>query len=296
MNKKANRRAFFVCILICLMYLSVAMKVPERVNFKRVLHGQRKMPASMTIYTERNRDVAGSETVKEKVPQKTEVRASGKGAIGPATSDTQIEPSFFISVPLVCLAIKAKLIEKDGLISAGKSGYNSISWKSPVDILNDRDEEGLRNISKTIDTKQVLFLLKKEGIVLEKGLTAEEIMLGKGYFIEKKKLLSLYDNSVSAEYDRLFPFVLDGTGITKQNGSFVFVAMKGYEKKQSAREGEEWQMPNLVNLPMRVALEKLAAHTTKIRIYGSGTVSEQSPKPLERATGETECVIYGRTR
>jgi hypothetical protein len=47
---------------------------------------------------------------------------------------------------------------------------------------------------------------------------------------------------------------------------------------------------------MRIALERLAAHTTKIRIYGSGTVSEQSPRPFERTTGETECSVYGRTR
>ena len=296
MNKKANRRAFFVCILMCLMYLSVAMKVPERVNFKRVLQGQRKIPASMTTYTERNRDRSAPETAPETAPQKATVRASGKDPAGPVPGDTQMEPSFFMSVPLVCLAIKAKLLEKDGLISAGKSSYNSDSWKKPVDILNDRDEEGLRNISKTIDVKEVLFLLKKEGITLEKGLTAEEIMLGRGYFVEKKKLLSLYNNSVSAEYDRLFPFVLDGTGIAKRNGSYEFVAMKDDIKKQSARGTQEWQMPNLMNLPMRVALERLAAHTTKVRIYGSGTVSEQSPRPFERTTGETECIVYGRKR
>jgi hypothetical protein len=300
MNKKANRRAFFVCILICLMYLSVAVKIPERVNFKRVLQGQRKTPASMTVYTEKNKDRAAPVTAPETTLRRATVRTSGKDAGGPVPGDTRMEPSMepslFMSVPLVCLAIKARLIEKDGLISAGKSSYNSASWKKPVDILNDRDEEGLRNISKTIDVKQVLSLLKKEGITLEKGLTAEEIMLGRGYSVEKKKLLSLYNNSVSVEYDRLFPFVLEGTGIVRRNGFFEFIAMKDDIKRQAVKEAPEWQMPNLMNLPMRIALERLAAHTTKIRIYGSGTVSEQSPRPFERTTGETECSVYGRTR
>jgi hypothetical protein len=162
--------------------------------------------------------------------------------------------------------------------------------------LYDRDEEGLRNISKTIDVKQVLFLLKREGITLEQGLTAEEVMLGKGYLVEKKKLLSLYNNSVPAEYDRLFPFVIEGTGIVRRGGLVEFIAMKDDMKRKSVKEVPDWQMPNLLNLPMRVALEKLAAHTTKVKIYGSGTVSEQFPRPLERTTGERECIIYGRRR
>jgi hypothetical protein len=54
-------------------------------------------------------------------------------------------------------------------------------------------------------------------------------------------------------------------------------------------------MPNLVNLSMRDAIEKLALHTSKIKVYGSGSVVEQNPKAFERTRGETECVIYGRT-
>jgi hypothetical protein len=303
MNKKANRRAFFVCILVCLMYLSVAAKLPERVSFKRIFHyQQRETPASMAIYTEKKRDRAMPETWPEKAPKEVVktgqkvVRTSQGDASGHAPDEAHMEPSLFMSVPLVCLAIKAKLLEKDGLISAGKSSHNIASWKKPVDILNDRDEEGLRNISKTIDVKQLLFLLKGEGITLQKGLTAEEIVVGKGYFVEKKKLLSFYNNAVTAEYDRLLPFVLHGTGIVRRNGSFEFIAMKDDIKRQSVKEAPEWQMPNLMNLPMRVALERLGARTAKVRVYGSGIVSEQSPKPFERTTDETECVIYGRTR
>jgi hypothetical protein len=294
MNKKANRRAFFVCTLICLMYLSVAVKLPEKVSFRRVFHDQKKVPANMTIYAGKNRDSAVPETGPVPVSQKA-VRTSRKNVGLPAPDDTHMEPSLFMSVPLVCLAIKARLLEKGGLIAAGKGSQNTVGWKKPIDILNDRDEEGLRNISKTIDRKQVLDFLKREGITLEQGLTLEEIMLGKGYLVEKKKLLSLYSSSVPADYDSLFPFVINGTGIVKRAGSFEFIAMRDDTKRQSAKEAPEWQMPNLQNLPMRVAIERLAAHTSKIKIHGSGIVSEQSPKPFERTTGETECIIYGRT-
>jgi hypothetical protein len=296
MNKKANRRAFFVCVLMCLMYLSVAAKLPEKVSFKRVFNVQKKVPANnMTIYAGKIKDRATTEIQPAIVTQKA-VQTNHKHVGGVVPDDAHIEPSFFMSVPLVCLAIKAKLLEKDGLISAGKSSYNVASWKKPLDILYDRDEEGLRNISKTIDVKQVLFLLKREGITLEQGLTAEEVMLGKGYLVEKKKLLSLYNNSVPAEYDRLFPFVIEGTGIVRRGGLVEFIAMKDDMKRKSVKEVPDWQMPNLLNLPMRVALEKLAAHTTKVKIYGSGTVSEQFPRPFERTTGERECIIYGRRR
>ncbi len=302
MNKKANRRAFFVCIFVCLMYVSVAAKLPEKVSFKRIAHDQKKVPTGMTIYAGKNENRAVAEALPEKAPPKLPREpqriavVNQKDARRPAPDEAHMEPSFFMSIPVVCLAIKAKLLEKDSLISAGKSSYNIPSWKKPVDILDDRDEEGLRNISKTIDAKQVLFLLKKEGIALEPGLTAEEIILGRGYVVEKKTLLSFYNSAVPAEYDRLFPFVVDGAGIVRRNGSFEFIVAKNDAKRQAVREAPEWQMPNLLNLPMRVAVERLAAHTAKIRVMGSGVVSEQVPRPFERTTGEAECVIYGRVK
>jgi len=302
MNKKANRRAFFVCIFVCLMYTSIAAKLPEKVSFKRIAHDRSKGSTSMTVYSGKNENQQAPEALPEKTPSyapqqpQRETRVSQKEVHTPVPDEAHMEPSFFMSIPLVCLAIKAKLLEKDSLISAGKTSYNVASWKKPVDILNDRDEEGLKNISRTIDAKQVLFLLREEGIVPEPKLTSEEIMLGKGYVVEKKKLLSLYRDAVPAEYDRLFPFVIDGTGIARRNGSFEFIVMKENVKRLAVKETPEWQMPNLVNLPLRVAVERLAAHTSRIRVIGSGTVSEQFPRPFERTTGEAECIIYGRMK
>ncbi len=58
----------------------------------------------------------------------------------------------------------------------------------------------------------------------------------------------------------------------------------------------EWMMPNLTSLPIKVAVEKLSTHTSRIKVYGNGYVMSQTPKPLERLKGEWECTIQGRTQ
>jgi hypothetical protein len=182
------------------------------------------------------------------------------------------------------------------LIPAGKGRDKAVNWKKPIDILHDKDEEGLKHISKTIGAKHIMAFLKQEGIILKEGLSSEEIMLGRGYVLEKKKLLSLYNNIVSDNYNRLFPFTINNTGIVGHNGNFEFTSISNKVKKQNYTDDEGWLMPNLVNLPIRIALDKLTIHTGKIKIHGSGVVAEQSPKPFERISGETECIIYGKAQ
>jgi hypothetical protein len=313
MNKKANRRAFFVCIFICLMYVSVIMHLPEKMSFRRVSNDQKIVPASMNISMQENtcqvipkimpvstaqaeQPIQTTQPERTKKPVQTELPVANKKMSYPAPGDDFIEPSLFMSLPLVCFAIKEGLIEKEGLIPAGKGSCSTISWKKPIDILHDKDEEGLKNISKTIGLKNMVAFLKQEGIILKEGLSAEEIMLGRGYVLEKKKLLSLYNSIVSDKHNRLFPFIVNGAGIVGHNGDFEFTAIRDKVKKQHAADDEGWLMPNLVNLPIKVAIDKLAIHTAKIKIHGSGIVAEQSPKPFERTSGETECVIYGKTQ
>jgi hypothetical protein len=311
MNKKANRRAFFVCMIICLMYVSVVMHLPEKMSFQRVSNDQKILPANMNIYTQGNarqvipkimpvstaqaeQPIQTAQPERTKQPTQTEPPVVNKKMSYPAPGNDFIEPSFFMSLPLVCFAVKEGLIEKEGMVPAGKDGHNNVRWKKPIDILYDRDEEGLKNISKTIGIKHTSAFLKQKGILLKEGLSIEEIMLGKGYAVEKKKLLSLYNSIVSDEYKSLFPFIVNGTGIAGCNGNFEFTAMRDKAKKQHAAEDEGWLMPNLANLPIKIALDKLAIHTAKIKIHGSGVVVEQSPKPFERTSGETECIIYGK--
>jgi len=311
MNKKANRRAFFVCMFIFLIYMSVTMKLPEKMSFQRVSADQKIMTANMNIPMQKNIQqaipevipVSATEEVQAKQTETKEVKARqaelpviNKKTPCVVSGDDCIEPSLFMSIPLVCFAVKEGLIEKQGLIQAGKNGYGIASWKKPIDILSDKDEQGLRNISKTIGIKHTLSFLKQEGIMLKEGLSAEEILLGKGYVLEKKKLLSLYSRVVSDEYNSLFPFSDHGTGIVRRNGQFEFTVMSAKEKKQHAVEDGGWLMPNLVNLPIKVAIDKLAIHTAKIKIHGSGIVAEQYPKPFERTSGEVGCIIYGKTQ
>jgi len=84
----------------------------------------------------------------------------------------------------------------------------------------------------------------------------------------------------------------------------VVKTKKGFEFSQAREvhradrekmEDPEWTMPNVINLSVRAAIEKLALHTSKIKVYGNGNVVEQNPKAFERIRGETECIIYGRT-
>ena len=297
MKKKANRRAFFVCVVICLLYASVAAKIPDKLSVKRISEGQNSESKSMSMASQGNAHKT-IEEVEEVVPVKTHVAAhhiSQKAEQRPIPEENQIEPSLFISVPLVCFALKEGLIEKDGLISASRDSNSNTTWKKPLDILKDKDEEGLKNLSRTIGTKHMLNFLKKEDITLSKELSGEDIVLGKGYFVEKKKLLATYDNHVTEDYSRLFPFVVSGTGIVKHNGNYTFVRMKTEPRSHYAKDEQEWLMPNLINLPSKLALEKLITYTSKIRIMGSGNIAEQYPRPFERVRGEAECVIYGRT-
>lgn len=297
MKKKANRRAFFVCVVICLLYASVAAKIPDKLSVKRISEGQNSESKSMSMASQGNAHKT-IEEVEEVVPVKTHVAAhhiSQKAEQRPIPEENQIEPSLFISVPLVCFALKEGLIEKDGLISASRDSNSNTTWKKPLDILKDKDEEGLKNLSRTIGTKHMLNFLKKEDITLSKELSGEDIVLGKGYFVEKKKLLATYNNHVTEDYSRLFPFVVSGTGIVKHNGNYTFVRMKTEPRSHYAKDEQEWLMPNLINLPSKLALEKLITYTSKIRIMGSGNIAEQYPRPFARVRGEAECVIYGRT-
>jgi len=277
MNKRANRRAFFICTAICLMYVSLALRLPEKLNVKRISDDQRATPNSMNLSIPKS-----TPPVNQTTPDATK-------------DESFIEPSFFISIPIVCSAIKEGLIEKDGLIFIKKDSNNNISCKKPIDILKDRDEEGLKSISKIIGKKYSLDFLKKEGITHKKESDMDETILGKGFVLEKQKLLSLYNTYVPEEYSRLFPFIVSGIGIVRGKNSFEFINAKDNAKGNHVREDSEWLMPNLLNLPMKSAIEKLTTHTSKVKVYGSGNVTEQRPKPFERIKGETECVIYGRT-
>jgi hypothetical protein len=314
MNKKANRRAFFVCFVFCLMYVSVVVRLPERLNISRVAEEPKVSSHLQDMNMSVPRAVSGApeapqpvstvpEVSKEPPPQElTPPAAANPAPSTPAKhtivhDDGSIEPNLFIAVPIVCHAIKEGQIEKEGLISAKKGEYNSGTWKKPLDIIKDKDEEGLRNISRTIGKPRLVEFLKRAGITFTRDMTPEEIMGGNGYRVEKTVLLALYRACASTEFDTVFPFTLDGLGVTRDGEGFALKKVRhGEGIRTHAREEGEWVMPNLTNLTMRAALEKLTKNTPRIRVHGSGTVTDQQPKPFERLRGETECILYGRTQ
>ncbi|MDR2019115.1 MAG: hypothetical protein LBQ00_09720 [Syntrophobacterales bacterium] len=319
MNKKAKKRAFFVCTAIFVMYVMAGLGFTERMSMKRIAAGKKITPNSMAMVIPATRYGYERSTLKasavpsapvvtepaQGVPDQKEAnvailpknplqKPSAEVLEGSLHSEGTIEPSLFIAVPIVTYAIKEGWLDKDGLIFIKKDGYNGSSWKKPLDILKDKDQEGLRSVSKTIGKKQIYGFLGKEGIIHVQDDGIDDVILGKGYGVEKKMLLGLYDRHVPADYEKLFPFCVGGVSVVYGKSGFAFVKTAGVAKEQRDRESNEWLMPNLSNLTIKDAIEKLSAKTSKIKVYGGGNVTNQEPKPFQRVSGETECIIYGR--
>jgi len=311
MNKKANRRAFFVCLLIGLLYASIVLRLPEKMNMARLSGGHEVMPSSVTGSTSKlNSNIALPEVPAAILKNQQEPGEPPKPAAQQAepqkdtppvrrivrVDDKTMEPGFFIAVPLTAYAIKEGLIEKEGLIFVHKEGYNKGECKKPIDILRDKDEQGLKAIARLIGKRQSLDFLKKEGIVLNQDVDSDRIITGIGYTVEKDRLLSLYNKHVPEEFQDIFPFVMHGAAVIRTKRGFEFSQTREILGTDRAKtEDHEWTVPNVLNLSVRAAVEKLALHTSKIRVYGNGNVVQQSPKAFERTRGETECIIYGRT-
>jgi hypothetical protein len=258
------------------MYLSTAFNVMEKFSMKRTLN----------VHTAAT-PAGFSGTLPERI--------AVTGRIAPSTADLSIEPALFVAIPIVSSAIQDGLIEKEGLILIKKANNAKVDFKKPFDILKDKDEEGLVSIAEFIGKKQLLHLMKKEGISIQDDLELKDIILGKGYTMEKKTLIALFDKYVADEYNSLFPFVFNNREITKNGKVFEMDENHERAKVHNQTVDAEWIMPNLANLPMKAALEKLSLKTSRVKIYGSGIVTDQSPKAFEKIKGEAQCAIYGRS-
>jgi hypothetical protein len=258
------------------MYLSTAFNVTDKFSMKRTLTSH-NAPTSAGF--------SGA------IPERVAVT----DRFAPPITGPAIEPAFFVAIPIVSSAIQDGLIEKESLILIKKTNNTKADFKKPLEILKDKDEEGLVSIAEFIGKKQLLHLLKKEDISIQDDLELKDIILGKGYTIEKKALITLFDKYVTDEYKSLFPFVYNNVEIKKNAKGFEMVENHERGKIQNPAADAEWIMPNLANLPMKVALEKLALKTSRVRIYGSGVVTDQNPKAFEKIKGEAQCAIYGRS-
>ncbi|MGA3173744.1 MAG: hypothetical protein ABSE25_04875 [Syntrophorhabdales bacterium] len=312
MNKKSKKRAFLVCTVLCLLYAVVAFRLPEKMSMRRI-SAEEIAPSKGTLLpvpdADIDRNAPPSQRALSPIPVTPLSAETSDAAMGPDVTQTSvpereslsadisqsgIEPSLLICIPVVCYALKEGWLDKEGLILGKKDAYNNVTWKKPLEILKDRDEDGIRSILSTIGQKRVLEFMEKEGISPPPGLDPGEIILGKGYRVDAKRLLALYNKYVGAQCDGLFPYSLGQTGIAR--GKYGFEMTKGEDEiNNGGKTAEtEWMMPNLANLPMRLAIDRLSVHTTRIKVYGNGHVTGQSPKAFERLKGEQECVIQGR--
>jgi len=275
MNKRANRKAFFILLCIGVMYLSMAFDVMEKFSMKRTFN---------TYVTAKPAGFSG--IIPQQTPDRSQIQ-SEEGSV--------IEPGHFIAIPIIMFAIKEGIIEKEGLICIKGRDNVRTDFKKPLDILRDKDEDGLVSVAEIIGKKQILQLLKKEGIAIKQEIALGSLILGKGYVVEKKKLLMLFNAYVSEENNTLFPFVHENMEIVKGQKGFEMAGFKGRKRTQVATTDMEWTMPDLSNLPMKAAVEKLAEKTSRIKIHGSGYVTDQNPKAFEKMRGEMPCVLYGRS-
>ncbi len=253
MNKKSKRRAFFVYVIICLLYVIVGFGLPGKMSMTRISDEQLTPSKSMALPLPNSNVVeqvlppegapscttvpeTATETAEDvKAPVATNATSPSAKAQSPDTQSVAggksgIEPSLLISIPIVCYAIREGWVEKESLIFGKKDAYNSVGWRKPIEILKDHDEQGIKNILNTIGEKRVLEFTKKEGVGLKAGLSAEDIILGRGYTVERERLITLYDRYVSNTCDELFPFSVRQAGIVKGRSGFSLTSSKDVGK------------------------------------------------------------------
>jgi hypothetical protein len=303
-NKKSRKRAFFVYVILCLFYAVVMFRIPEKLNMTRIADSRSGPSKSSLLPASQGSGKGDVARLSDEKPVGAALPAkggpAGKGSVKQAAEGTtagraDMEPSLLISVPIVCYAVSERWLEKDSLIFTKKDAYNNVAWRKPIEILKDHDEEGLRSILTTIGKKRVVAFMKKEGVSVASNLSPEDLILGKGYRVDKQRLLALYDRYVADTCSEVLPFATRQAGVARGTGGFYFT--KGRDSlRESAKAPEaEWMMPNLVNLPIRLAIQKVAPHTSRVKVHGSGHVMSQSPRAFERLKGEPECVIQGRS-
>jgi hypothetical protein len=273
MNKKAKRRAFFVFVLICLAYGAVAIRLSDRLGVRRVTEGTPgATPSGMHLAVpQRTEATGGADSVLSKQPESTPVNVSQK------VERSRRGGTPTLSTAIVWYAIGQRWLEKEDLIPVPHGGAGII-WKRPLDIAREGDDEGLKEIGRMIGKKNLIAFLSREGIAVDTALLPEEIFLGRGVEADRNRVVSLYGKYVPEEWAR---------------DSAPTPASTDHHAGRSGDSNDDWMMPNLLNLPLRTALEQLSGHTVRLKVYGSGLVVDQTPRAFERLKGETECIIHG---
>lgn len=303
MNKGAKRRAFFVTLFLCVIYLFVFMKWQDKIGIGRTAAVASPVAQNMSLGhgVSGEKDEEHSEAIETKGDD--EEKDAGKTpVVMPAKKQDNRdfqnpdEPSLFIAVPLVVHALRQGWIEKEGLIPVSDPERCRTRWRKAEEILLDKDEAGLAKIGTMIGRKRLVEVLQQEGIKIDKQIPTDEIISGRGYSMEKEKVLALFTKHVTSDYDRLFPYTVRDKTITRTSAGFQFVQGRRAAHQKSEKDVHEWVVPDVVNMSVKSAIEKMAAHTAHVKVYGSGTITDQRPKAFERTKGEAEIILFGRAQ
>jgi hypothetical protein len=298
MNKQAIRKAFIVCASIGIIYAGIAFNIQDKFSMKRLHDTEKKKgPKSLSIAIPKNEEhpaVPASGDTNNAISRPEGIKAPAKTVI--TGKEPVIEPSFLIAVPIVAYAINKGLIEKDGMILITKSDdQSSVYLKKPLDILKDKDADGLRSLSRMIGKKNIDSFLSKEGINPPDKSLGIDTIIGIGYSIDKNLLLNLYRKYVGESFKPLLPYTAAGFEISGKNEVFQLTAVKSNKYSQTAHENSVFVMPNVAGLSIKRALDIIAPRVESVKIHGSGIIVDQFPKPNEKVEKDTLCILYGRS-
>ncbi|MDD3845924.1 MAG: PASTA domain-containing protein [Syntrophorhabdaceae bacterium] len=279
MNKQAIRKAFFVCASIGLVYAALAFNIQDRFSMKRTYQTSvKKAPKSLNVA------VPGPDNE----PSRQAPIIAG--------NQPSIEPSLLIALPIIAYSIREGLIEREGMILVKRTDDpSSVYLKKPLDILKDKDSEGLRTLTRIIGKKNIEAFLSQEGVKLPDRSLPFDALAGTGYSIDSEVLVALYNKYVGAGFDPLIPFAAGGFEVSRKGRGFEIGKIRKEKQAQAVRNGAAWIMPDLSGLSMKAALDRISAKGQAIKIYGSGVVASQYPNPQEKVEKETRCILYGRT-
>lgn len=296
MNKQAVRKAFIVCATIGVVYTGIAFNVQDKFSMHRT-HAEKKGPQGLNLIpvkTEENNASPTSGVKKEALPGPDTIKQRTQPVI--TGDEAAFEPSFLIAIPIIAYSIREELIEKDAMIFVAKTNDPASTYlKKPLDILEEKDVEGLKSLARMIGKKNIDSFLRKEGITLPDKTLAIDTIAGIGYSIDKNLLLNLYRKYVGEGFDPLLPYAAAGFEISKKNGSFQLTTIKSNKYPQAVKESSAFTMPDLAGLSMKKALDTIAQKVGSVKIHGSGTIIDQFPKPNEKVGKDTLCILYGRT-
>ncbi len=279
MNKQAIRKAFFVCASIGLAYAALAFNVQDRFSMKRTYETSVKKPP-------RSLNVVAPGPQKEPLRQAPVI----------AGSNLSFEPSLLIAIPIVAWSIREGIIEKDGMVIVKRTeGSSPVYLKKPLEILKDRDRDGLRTLSRIIGRKNMESFLAREGVQLPDRSLTFDTLAGTGYSVDERTLTGLYNRYVDAGFDHLLPFASGGLEVSRKAGGFAIGKVHEEKRAEAGRDNAAWTMPDLTGLSMKAALDRISTKGQTVRVYGSGIVTDQYPRAREMVEKDTRCILYGRT-